>query len=41
MNRPAKRAEINPLRVLDDKRPEIKAATADAPLLIDYLSDAA
>ena len=36
-----KRAEINPLRVLDDKRPEIKAATADAPLLIDYLSDAA
>lgn len=35
------RAEINPLRVLDDKRPEIKAATADAPLLIDYLSDSA
>ena len=27
-----RRAEINPLRVLDDKRPEIKAATADAPL---------
>ena len=36
-----KRAEINPLRVLDDKRPEIKAATANAPLLIDYLSDEA
>ncbi|SDU33878.1 histidine--tRNA ligase [Gordonia westfalica] len=34
-----KRAEINPLRVLDDKRPEIKEATANAPLLIDYLSD--
>ncbi|MGC4963690.1 histidine--tRNA ligase [Gordonia sp. DT101] len=34
-----KRAELNPLRVLDDKRPEIKAATADAPLLIDHLSD--
>ncbi|GAB90295.1 histidine--tRNA ligase [Gordonia rhizosphera] len=33
------RAQINPLRVLDDKRPEIKAATADAPLFIDYLSD--
>ena len=33
------RAQLNPLRVLDDKRPEIKAATADAPLLIDYLSD--
>ncbi|MBT0567987.1 histidine--tRNA ligase [Williamsia sp. CHRR-6] len=34
-----RRAEINPLRVLDDKRPEIKAATADAPLMLDYLSD--
>lgn len=33
------RAELNPLRVLDDKRPEIRAATADAPLLVDYLSD--
>lgn len=33
------RAQLNPLRVLDDKRPEIKAATADAPLLIDYLTD--
>ncbi|GAC68826.1 histidine--tRNA ligase [Gordonia soli] len=33
------RAQLNPLRVLDDKRPEIKEATAGAPLLIDYLSD--
>ncbi|RZT86159.1 histidyl-tRNA synthetase [Pseudonocardia sediminis] len=34
------RAAINPLRVLDDKRPEVRAAMADAPLLIDYLSEA-
>ena len=32
-----RRAEINPLRVLDDKRPEMQEATADAPLMIDYL----
>ncbi len=32
------RAEINPLRVLDDKRPEVKELTADAPLMLDYLS---
>ena len=36
-----KRAEINPLRVLDDKRPEIKAATVDAPVMLDHLSDVA
>jgi histidyl-tRNA synthetase len=36
-----KRAEINPLRVLDDKRPEIKALTADAPVMLDHLSDVA
>jgi histidyl-tRNA synthetase len=36
-----KRAEINPLRVLDDKRPEVKAMTVDAPVMLDYLSDAA
>jgi histidyl-tRNA synthetase len=36
-----KRAEINPLRVLDDKRPEIKAMTADAPVMLDHLSDVA
>ncbi len=33
------RAEINPLRIFDDKRPEIKAAMENAPLLMDYLSD--
>jgi histidyl-tRNA synthetase len=32
------RAQINPLRVLDDKRPEVKALTADAPLMLDHLS---
>ncbi len=36
-----KRAEINPLRVLDDKRPGVRAMTADAPVLLDQLSDAA
>jgi histidyl-tRNA synthetase len=35
------RAEINPLRLFDDKRPEMKAAMTNAPLLLDYLSDAA
>ena len=35
----AKRAEINPLRLFDDKRPEMQAAMAKAPLLLDYLSD--
>ncbi len=36
-----KRAEINPLRVLDDKRPEVRAITADAPVMLDHLSDVA
>jgi histidyl-tRNA synthetase len=36
-----KRAEINPLRVLDDKRPEVKAMTAGAPVMLDHLSDVA
>ena len=36
-----RRAEINPLRVLDDKRPEVRAMTADAPVMLDHLSDAA
>jgi histidyl-tRNA synthetase len=36
-----KRAEINPLRVLDDKRPEVKALTANAPVMLDHLSDVA
>ena len=31
------RIEINPLRVLDDKRPEVRAQTQDAPVLTDYL----
>ncbi|HWC82368.1 MAG TPA: histidine--tRNA ligase [Pseudonocardiaceae bacterium] len=31
------RAELNPLRVLDDKRPEVRELTADAPLLADHL----
>lgn len=33
-----RRAELNPLRVLDDKRPEVKEMTADAPLMLDHLS---
>jgi len=32
------RAAINPLRLFDDKRPEMKAAMQNAPLLLDYLS---
>lgn len=36
-----RRAEINPLRVLDDKRPEVRAKTTDAPVLLDHLSDVA
>jgi histidyl-tRNA synthetase len=36
-----KRAEINPLRVLDDKRPEVRTMTADAPVMLDHLSDVA
>jgi histidyl-tRNA synthetase len=35
------RAQINPLRVLDDKRPEVRAMTADAPLMLDHLSEPA
>ena len=35
------RAEINPLRVLDDKRPEVREMTADAPLMLEHLSDTA
>lgn len=33
------RAALNPLRLFDDKRPEIKDAMAKAPLLVDYLSE--
>jgi histidyl-tRNA synthetase len=35
-----RRAEINPLRVLDDKRPEVQAQLEKAPLLTDSLDDA-
>src|SRR3984885_8562519 len=31
------RIEINPLRVLDDKRPEVRAQTEKAPYIVDYL----
>jgi histidyl-tRNA synthetase len=34
------RIEINPLRVLDDKRPEVQAQLADAPLVTDHLCGA-
>lgn len=33
------RAEINPLRLFDDKREEIRVLMDKAPLLLDYLSD--
>ena len=33
------RAEINPLRVLDDKRPEVQEQLADVPLMLDHLND--
>jgi histidyl-tRNA synthetase len=36
-----RRARLNPLRVLDDKRPDVRAMTADAPVLLDHLSDGA
>ncbi len=32
-----RRAEVNPLRVLDDKRPEVQAQLAGAPLMSDHL----
>ncbi|MEV4098452.1 histidine--tRNA ligase [Streptosporangium saharense] len=34
------RIEINPLRVLDDKRPEVQAQLAGAPLVVDHLCEA-
>ena len=34
----ARRAEINPLRLFDDKRDEIKSAMANAPVLLEYLN---
>ncbi|MDI2132126.1 histidine--tRNA ligase [Yinghuangia seranimata] len=35
-----RRIEINPLRVLDDKRPEVQAQLTDAPLITDNLCEA-
>jgi histidyl-tRNA synthetase len=35
-----RRVEINPLRVLDDKRPAVAAQLTDAPLAADYLCEA-
>lgn len=35
------RAALNPLRVLDDKRPEVRAMTAGAPVMLDHLSESA
>jgi histidyl-tRNA synthetase len=34
-----RRAEINPLRILDDKRPEVQKQLVGAPSLRDYLCD--
>jgi histidyl-tRNA synthetase len=36
-----RRAEVNPLRVLDDKRPRMRELTAGAPVMLDHLSDVA
>jgi histidyl-tRNA synthetase len=33
------RIEVNPLRVLDDKRPEVRAQLGGAPVIADYLCD--
>lgn len=33
------RAALNPLRLFDDKRPEVRDAMANAPLLVDYLNE--
>ena len=35
----AVRAQINPLRLFDDKREEMRTAMADAPLLLNYLNE--
>lgn len=32
------RARLNPLRVLDDKRPQVREMTADAPVILDHLT---
>lgn len=33
-----RRAELNPLRVLDDKRPHLREALAEAPVPVDFLT---
>lgn len=33
------RARLNPLRVLDDKRPDVQEMLRDAPLVVDHLSN--
>ncbi len=33
------RAKLNPLRLFDDKREEVRALMASAPILLDYLSE--
>jgi histidyl-tRNA synthetase len=33
------RAQINPLRVLDDKRESVRSQLADAPVMLDHLSE--
>lgn len=35
-----RRVQLNPLRVLDDKRPEMQEMLAEAPLMLDHLSAA-
>ncbi len=35
----ARRADMNPLRLFDDKRDEIKTAMSSAPILLEYLSE--
>ena len=35
----AERAKLNPLRLFDDKRPEMVSAMAKAPVLLDYLNE--
>jgi histidyl-tRNA synthetase len=34
----AQRANLNPLRLFDDKRPEVQAVISGAPILMDYLT---
>ncbi len=35
----AARAELNPLRLFDDKRAEVKSLMSDAPVLMDFLTE--